>query len=81
MYPDWASFIADHPTGIDGEAWLIGNATSNTIYLWDTPTTYWKDIGPIKGPTGQKGEIGATGLQGNTGTTGPTGPQGIQGAQ
>lgn len=65
-----------HPTGQKGDAWSIGTAEDNTVYIWDTEISEWADIGPIQGPQGPQGE---TGQQGPQGQQGEQGEQGIQG--
>jgi len=40
-------------TGVAGEAWFVGAAgSSNPIYLWDTGTDTWINIGTLQGATG-----------------------------
>lgn len=36
-----------HPTGSAGEAWLIGDYTSNVVYLWDTDQEAWVNVGSL----------------------------------
>ena len=48
---------AAHPTGSEGEAWAVGSAEDNTIYLWNVDTQEWDNIGSLQGAPGQ---IGAT---------------------
>lgn len=64
-----------HPTGSAGDAYAVGTATNNTIYIWDTQLAAWADVGQLQGPQGPQG------IQGIQGPTGPQGEQGIQGAQ
>lgn len=83
-----------HPTGNPGDAYAIGtDSTGVTVYLWDTGTKQWVNIGPIQGPAGPEGpqgpqgEIGPQGPageqgpKGDTGEVGPQGPAGEQGAK
>ena len=82
-----------HPTGTAGDAYGVGSAANNTIYIWDTDQGQWTDIGALQGPQGLQGAKGDTGIQGpkgdkgDTGAAGPQGPKGdkgdpgIQGAQ
>lgn len=65
-----------HPTGSVGDAYAVGSASSNTIYIWSGDTKAWTELGPMQGPPGEKGDKGD---KGDTGATGATGPQGIQG--
>ncbi len=81
--------VADLPaSGSPGDAWAVGSAQSNTVYVWDTSANSWTDLGPLKGAkgeTGEKGEAGVQGpagpqgLKGETGAQGPAGPQGEKG--
>lgn len=86
LYPTLADLIAEHPTGTGGDAYAVGNDTSNTVYIWDVDAGEWTDIGPIMGPQGPQGiqgvqgPVGPQGPQGETGATGATGPQGETGA-
>lgn len=41
------------------------------LYIWDTLTSTWDNVGQIVGP---EGPTGPQGIQGPTGPTGPTGP-------
>lgn len=91
LYVTLAALQTAHPTGQAGDAYAVGTADDNTIYIWSTDTSSWTDIGPImgpqgpqgpqgvQGPTGETGPQGLQGIQGETGPAGPQGPQGIQG--
>lgn len=68
-----------HPTGQKGDAWSIGTAEDNTVYIWDTEVREWVDIGPIQGPQGPQGEPGQQGPQGQQGEQGEQGIQGPKG--
>ena len=71
-----------HPTGTAGDAYGVGSAANNTIYIWDTDKGEWTDIGALQGPQGIQGPIGATGAQGpkgEKGDVGVAGPQGLKG--
>jgi len=92
-YPDYATFIAAHPTGANGDAYMVGS----DLYVWNVNTNEWFDVGLIQGPAGPRGAVGPVGPEGpegpagstgktgaqgpigKTGDTGPRGPQGIQG--
>ena len=76
-YPDYESFIAAHPTGTAGEAWIV----AGDLYMWDDwdDDPHWINDGMIQGPEGPQGKQGVQGPQGETGSTGPQGPQGPQG--
>lgn len=81
LYPDLASLQTDHPIGVAGNAWAVGTQTSNVIYLWDTETNMWKNIGSIKGEKGETGPQGPQGLTGPQGPKGDAGPAGEDGSQ
>lgn len=87
LYATLAALQNAHPTGEAGDAYAVGTADDNTIYIWSTDTSAWTDIGPImgpqgpQGPQGVQGPTGETGPQGPQGPAGPTGPQGPQGVQ
>lgn len=34
-------------SGVEGDAWALDGADPKTIYIWDTPTSTWKSIGPV----------------------------------
>lgn len=76
LYATLSQLQAEHPTGSAGDAYAVGTAADNSIYIWDVDDEAWTDIGPIMGPQGPQGPQG---VQGPTGETGPQGPQGIQG--
>ena len=78
LFATLAELQQAHPAGETGDAWAVGSAAENTIYLWDTTTSAWTDIGSLQGPQGIQGEQG---IQGPAGPTGATGPQGVQGEQ
>jgi len=69
-----------------GEGWIV--QADGDLYLWNTISSVWNNIGQIVGPQGDAGpqgprgftgNVGATGAQGETGPAGPQGEQGIQG--
>lgn len=74
--------VADLPaSGSPGDAWAVGSAQSNTVYVWDTSAKAWSDLGPLKGAKGETGEKGEAGVQGPAGPQGPKGETGETGAQ
>ena len=73
LYGSLQALQSAHPTGQAGDAWSVGTADDNTIYIWDTEVNMWVDIGSIQGPQG------VAGPQGPQGATGPTGPKGDPG--
>jgi hypothetical protein len=76
-YPDLASFLAGAggSPGNPGEAWLI--ESDGSLYIWNTATNTWEDVGDLQGPQGIQG---IQGPQGEQGIQGVQGIQGIQGA-
>lgn len=79
-YDTYGEMIAEHPTGTDPEAYLVGM----DLYVWDPEKQTWKNNGSVKGPPGERGEKGDTGEQGPQGIPGQqgeTGPKGEQGPQ
>ena len=90
-YDTLVELEAAHPTGNEGDAYAVGSADSNVIYLWDTDKKAWVSVGSLQGPAGEQGPQGEPGADGKTGPagpqgkqgpvgeTGPAGPQGIQG--
>lgn len=70
-----------HPTGQAGDAYAVGTAEKNAIYIWDADSLAWKNIGQLQGPVGPQGPAGAQGSQGPKGDTGAQGPKGDTGAQ
>jgi len=75
-FPDLASLEAAVPVGSPGDFYYI----DPDLYVWDTVTGAWVDVGTIAGPQGITGPQGVTGTQGPTGDTGPTGADGVTGA-
>ena len=74
------SAVAGLPAaGSPGDAWAVGTADSNSVYVWDTAAAAWTDLGPLKGPKGDKGEPGVQGPQGLPGEAGAQGPKGEPG--
>ena len=48
-YNTYAELIAAHPTGSDGDAYMVGT----DLYVWNG--TAWEDVGQIQGPQGPAG--------------------------
>ena len=78
-YPDLASFLAGAggSPGVPGTAWII--ESDGSLYVWNTATNAWEDVGDLQGPPGPQGIQGVQGNQGIQGIQGTQGPQGIQG--
>ena len=72
-YPDLAAFLAGAggSPGTAGTAWII--ESDGSLYVWNTATNAWEDVGDLQGPQGPQG------IQGPQGEQGIQGPQGIQG--
>ena len=75
-YNTYQELIAAHPTGNQGDSYIV----NGSLYVWNGNA--WKNVGNIKGDTGEigpkgdTGDIGATGPKGDTGDTGATGSTG-----
>lgn len=69
---------AAHPTGLDGDAYIVGTGEAAAVYAW-TPSG-WANVGKVQGPAGADGAEGPQGPQGPAGPQGPQGPQGPAGA-
>ena len=69
-YNTYQELIAAHPTGNDGDSYLV----NGSLYVWLNNT--WDNVGNIKG---EKGDTGATGDKGDTGNTGSQGVKGDTG--
>ena len=80
-YPDLASFLAGAGglPGAAGEGWII--ESDGSLYIWNTATNAWEDVGDLLGPAGPPGPQGIQGTQGIQGIPGVQGIQGIQGIQ
>jgi hypothetical protein len=78
-YPDLASFLAGAggSPGAPGTAWII--ESDGSLYVWNTATNAWEDVGDLQGPQGIQGiqgPQGEQGIQGVQGIQGPVGPSG-----
>jgi hypothetical protein len=78
-YPDLTAFYAGAggSPGAAGTAWII--ESDGSLYVWNTATNAWEDVGDLQGPQGVQGEQGIQGEQGPQGIQGIQGVQGIQG--
>ena len=63
-YNTYAELIAEHPTGNEGDSYLV----NGSLYVWNG--TAWENVGNIKG---EKGDTGLQGVKGDTGDTGSSG--------
>lgn len=83
LFESAAALTEAHPSGTAGDAYAVGTAAGNRIYIWSDENV-WKDIGVLQGPQGLQGEQGPQGVPGPQGAIGPTGepgPKGEQGVQ
>ena len=56
VYDTYANLVAAHPTGTAGEAWAVGTAYPYDVYIWDTNTNAWFNMGPLT-PSNIAGDI------------------------
>ena len=59
-YSTEAELIAAHPTGNQGDGYLV----AGDLYVWDVSTSAWKNVGSIQGPPGTDGIDGTDGVDG-----------------
>ena len=57
-YNSLAKLKTDHPIGNEGDAYVI----NGDLYVWDTRTSSWENVGKIQEPTGVKGDPGGIGV-------------------
>ena len=78
-YPDLTAFLAGAggSPGTAGQAWLI--ESDGSLYIWNTATNAWEDVGDLQGPQGVQGIQGIQGEQGIQGIQGIQGVSGING--
>lgn len=80
-YDDLGDLLAEHPKGVVGDAYIVGD----DLYIWPETNDTWKNAGTFRGPqglkgdTGEKGDIGPKGDRGEIGPKGDTGPTGATG--
>jgi hypothetical protein len=73
IYPTLLSLETAVPVGEDGDAYFVGDEVNNTVYMWDSVSEGWSNVGPIRGPQGPQGPQGIQGPQGPQGPEGPAG--------
>ena len=56
--------IAAHPTGEAGQAFAVGTADDNVVYIWGIDTLAWVNVGPVQGARGPEGPQGPKGDSG-----------------
>ncbi len=72
-YDTEAELRAAHPTGEDGDAYLVGDGY---LYVWSADKKDWVNVGQLQGP---KGDPGPAGPEGPAGPQGERGEQGVPG--
>lgn len=66
-YDTLAQLKAAHPTGSDGDAYMVGA----DLYVWNG--SEWENVGQIQGPQGIQGPAGQNGTNGTNGKDGKDG--------
>ena len=61
---------AEHPTGQGGDAYAIGTADDNIIYIWSESQNDYTPVGKLQGPAGPQGSQGPKGEPGTDGENG-----------
>lgn len=62
MYDSEEALREAHPTGEEGDAYLVGNGTDTPdFWFWDTSTNDWHNAGALAGAKGDKGDKGDQG--------------------
>lgn len=56
-YDSYDELVEAHPTGADGDAYLV----AGDLYVWDEVGSKWTNVGHIQGPQGPQGDKGLTG--------------------
>ena len=76
LYATLDALKAAHPTGAEGDAYIVGSENTNVVYIWDVDAVGWVNVGPIQGPQGPQGPQGVQGVQGIQGVAGVAGQDG-----
>lgn len=66
-YDTLSALQSEHPQGETGDAWAVGTADQNEIYIWNADLQSWQSIGSLQGVPGPEGPQGAQGEQGSPG--------------
>ena len=69
MYATLDALTAAHATGSAGDAYAVGDDTSNQIYIWDVGAGTWVNMGALQGPAGKDVSDGKDGTDGADGYT------------
>lgn len=81
IYATLSDLKTAHPTAGDGDAYAVGTAATNTVYIWSADSNQWQNVGVLQGSQGPKGDVGQQGIQGPKGDTGAKGDMGPKGDQ
>jgi len=60
-YDTLSALQTAHATGNAGDAYFVGASTPYSVYLWDTVSSAWINVGEIAGPVGPAGADGTDG--------------------
>lgn len=66
-YASLSALQTAHPTGEEGDAYAVGTASSNNVYIWDVDAQAWASVGKLQGPQGIQGIQGKQGQPGADG--------------
>lgn len=55
-FATYSDLIAKHPVGNRGDAYAVGDSTSNVVYNWNNDTQTWDNLGALKGAKGDNGK-------------------------
>lgn len=47
QYATLGALQTAHPTGVLGDAWAVGTTENSDLYIWNTPTSEWLDVGQV----------------------------------
>lgn len=61
IYATLEELQAAHPAGSAGEAYAVGTAENNAVYVWSGDA--WASIGPLRGADGNPGAAGKSAYQ------------------
>jgi hypothetical protein len=76
VYTSLAELKEAHPTGNEGDAYIVGSENTNVVYVWDVDAQEWSNVGRLQGPQGPQGPQGVQGVQGVQGPAGVSGKDG-----
>lgn len=67
LYATLAELQSAHPTAAVGDAYAVGTAASNVLYVWDGAA--WVNLGALAGPQGPQGPAGPNVISSDTSVT------------